>query len=69
MFVMCSYQPKPTMKKTHHTPNQIITTLRKVEAGRAEGAEATSSGQQRKQLRVVEADLSRTRLELRRRGR
>jgi transposase-like protein len=25
------------MKKTHHTPNQIITKLRKVEAARAEG--------------------------------
>jgi len=25
------------MKKTRHTPNQIITKLRKVEAARAEG--------------------------------
>ena len=30
--------PRSTMKKKHHTPEQIITKLRKVEALTAEGA-------------------------------
>lgn len=37
MLVRGPNPARPTMKKTRHTPNQIITKLHKVEAARAEG--------------------------------
>lgn len=38
--------PRSIMKKTHHTPEQIVTKLRKVEALTAEGATINEAAKQ-----------------------
>ena len=45
-MLVLHHNPRSTMKKKHHTPEQIITKLRKVEALTAQGATVAEAAKQ-----------------------